>query len=139
MEETHLELFHEAYGEDALRQIPTLTLAHIGDGVYELLARSHVVSQGAVRVEEAHKKTVALVAAPAQAKAAEALLPLLDEWEESLFHRGRNVRPHSVPKHCAPRDYAYATGLETLFGGLYLAGRTQRLQDLWQAALEALK
>ena len=134
-----MELFREAYGQDALRQIPTLTLAHIGDGVYELLARSQVVSEGAVRVEEAHKKTVALVAAPAQAKAMEAILPLLEPWEESLFHRGRNVQVHSAPKHCTPREYAYATGLETLFGGLYLSGQTDRLQVLWSAALEALK
>lgn len=133
-----MELFREAYGEDRLRALPTLTLAHIGDGVYELLARSEVASRGPLKVEDAHRSTVALVSAQAQARAMEALLPLLDEWEQSLFHRGRNCKSHGAPKHCAPRDYAYATGLETLFGGLYLTGRLDRLGLLWQKALESL-
>ena len=71
------ELFREHYDEDALRAIPTLTLAHVGDSVYELLARSAVAARGGCRVEDAHRQTVALVSAPAQARAAEALLPLL--------------------------------------------------------------
>ena len=133
-----MELFREQYDEDALRALPTLLLAHVGDGVYELLARTAVAARGPCRVDDAHRQTVALVAAPAQAKAMEALLPQLTPEERSAFLRGRNAKPHSMPRHCSIREYAYATGLEALFGCLYLSGRTQRLQELWQAVLEVL-
>ena len=132
------ELFREQYDEDTLRAIPVLTLAHIGDGVYELLARSAVVARGGLKVVDAHRQTVALVAAPAQAKAMETLLPQLTEEEHSFFARGRNAKPHSTPKHCTLREYAYATGLECLFGALYLKGETQRVQQLWELVLEVL-
>ena len=143
-----MELFREAYTEEALRAVPTLTLAHIGDGVYELLARTQVVREGACRVEDAHSRTVELVraqdaaplqAAANQAKAAAALAPLLNEWENAVFHRGRNAHPHTLPRHCTPREYALATGLEALFGALYLSGKHERLAELWTAVLEALK
>lgn len=134
-----LELFREAYTEEALRAVPTLTLAHVGDGVYELLARTQVVREGACRVEDAHSRTVELVRAQAQAKAAAALAPLLNEWENAVFHRGRNAHPHTLPRHCTPREYALATGLEALFGALYLSGKHERLSELWTAVLEALK
>jgi len=132
------ELFREQYDKDTLRAIPVLTLAHIGDGVYELLARSAVVARGGLKVVDAHRQTVALVAAPAQAKAMETLLPQLTEEEHSFFARGRNAKPHSRPKHCTLREYAYATGLECLFGALYLKGETQRVQQLWELVLEVL-
>lgn len=132
------ELFREHYDKDTLRAIPVLTLAHIGDGVYELLARSAVVARGGLKVVDAHRQTVALVSAPAQAKAMEALLPHLTEGEHSAFARGRNAKPHSTPKHCTLREYAYATGLECLFGTLYLQGNTQRVLELWEMALEVL-
>ena len=132
------ELFREHYDKDALRAIPVLTLAHVGDGVYELLARSAVVARGGQKVVDAHRQTVALVAAPAQAKAMEAILPLLTEEEHAIFARGRNAKPHSTPKHCTLREYAYATGLECLFGMLYLKGETQRVLELWAAVLEVL-
>ena len=132
------ELFREHYDTDTLRAIPVLTLAHIGDGVYELLARSAVVARGGLKVVEAHRQTVALVAAPAQAKAMEAILPHLTEEERSAFTRGRNAKPHSTPKHCSLREYALATGLETLFGALYLMGQTERLNYLFQTVMEEL-
>ena len=132
------ELFREHYDNDALRAIPVLTLAHVGDSVYELLARSAVVARGGLKVVDAHRQTVALVSAPAQAKAMEAILPGLTEAEHSFFTRGRNTKPHSTPKHCTLREYAYATGLECLFGALYLKGETDRVLELWTKALEVL-
>ena len=132
------ELFREHYDKDTLRAMPVLTLAHIGDGVYELLARSAVAARGGLKVVDAHRQTVALVAAPAQAKAMEAMLPLLNEEERGVFTRGRNAKPHSAPKHCTLREYALATGLECLFGHLYLKGETDRVLELWKVALEVL-
>ena len=130
------ELFREHYDKDALRAIPVLTLAHIGDSVYELLARSAVVARGGLKVVDAHRQTVALVAAPAQAKAMAAILPGLTEEEHSFFARGRNAKPKSTPKHCTLQEYAYATGLECLFGGLYLLGRRERINELFVLTME---
>ncbi len=132
------ELFREHFDAETLRAIPVLTLAHVGDGVYELLARSAVVARGGLKVVDAHRQTVALVSAPAQAKAMEALLPLLTAEETALFTRGRNAKPHSTPRHCTLKEYAWATGLECLFGALYLAGSSDRLEELWSKVQEAL-
>lgn len=133
-----MELFQQHYTEEQLRAVPTLTLAHIGDSVYELLARTAVVNTGVCRVEDAHRSTVSLVSAPAQARAAEQLLPQLTEWEMTVFRHGRNAHFHSVPKHCTLREYAYATGLEALLGALYLTGQRERIAALWALTLEAL-
>ncbi len=130
------ELFREHFDDQALRAIPVLTLAHVGDGVYELLARSAVVARGGLKVVDAHRQTVALVSAPAQAKAMEAILPHLTEEEQAVFARGRNAKPHSTPKHCSLKEYAWATGLECLFGWLYLKGETERVRELWEKTLE---
>ncbi len=132
------ELFREHFDEQALRAIPVLTLAHVGDGVYELLARSAVVARGGLKVVDAHRQTVALVAAPAQAQAMEHLLPQLTQEEQAVFARGRNAKPHSTPKHCSLKEYAWATGLECLFGWLYLKGDTERVRELWEKTLEVL-
>ena len=76
------------------------------------------------------------MAAPAQARAVEKILPLLDEEEGDVFRRGRNTSPHSVPQNASRADYQAATGLEALFGWLWLQGRTQRLNELFAAMME---
>ena len=63
---------------------------------------------------------------------------MLTREERAAFTRGRNAKPHSMPKHCSIREYAYATGLEVLFGTLYLKGETGRVQQLWEQVLEVL-
>lgn len=133
------ELFEQAYTEDRLRAVPVLTLAHVGDGVYELLARTRVVEtcpEG--KVAQAHRRTVALVSAGAQAKAARMLEPVLTPGETAVFHRGRNCHVNSVPKRASREEYAYATALETLLGYLYLSGSRARIAQLWQIILKAL-
>ena len=131
-----MELFREHYDGETLRAVPVLTLAHVGDGVYELLARPEVLSREILRVEDAHRRTVELVTAPAQARAARAILPLLTAEESAVFRRGRNAHPHSTPKHCTLGEYALATGLEALFGWLYLSGQGARIAELWLQVLE---
>lgn len=133
------ELFEKHYTADQLRAIPVLTLAHVGDGVYELLARTRVVdSCPEGKVAQAHRHTVSLVSAGAQAKAAHLLEPMLTEQETAVFHRGRNCHVNSVPKRASREEYAYATALETLLGYLYLSGQTDRIGELWAVILEAL-
>ena len=116
--------------------ISNLGLAHIGDGVYELMCRSYLCAKGGHTVKNLHRDSVALVKAPAQAKFAEKLLPHLTEEEQSYYRRGKNAHSHAAPKSATPQEYAKATGLETLFGALYLAGNTQRLNELFAIMME---
>ena len=113
-----------------------LGLAHIGDGVYELLCRSYLCAGGKHTVGQLHKETVQLVKAPTQAKLVEALLPHLSEEELAFYRRGKNAHVHAVPKGATPAEYARATGLETLFGALYLAGRTERINELFHIMMD---
>ena len=99
-----------------------LTLAFIGDGVYDLLVREHLVRQGNRPVGELNKMKVALVKCESQAKFIARLLPLLSEREEAVYRRGRNAAPKCTPKHGSVADYHNATGLEALFGYLFLNG-----------------
>ena len=113
-----------------------LGLAHIGDGVYELLCRSYLCAGGKHTVGQLHKETVQLVKAPTQARLMEALLPHLSEDELAFYRRGKNAHVHAVPKGATPAEYARATGLETLFGALYLAGRTERINELFHIMMD---
>lgn len=116
--------------------ISNLGLAHMGDAVYELLCRSYLCAQGDHTVKRLHKDSVALVKAPTQAKFADKLLPHLTEEEQGYYRRGKNAHSHAAPKSATPQEYAKATGLETLFGALYLAGKTDRLLELFHLIME---
>ena len=122
--------------QQEINAVSNLGLAHIGDCVYELLVRSYIVAHGGVTNQGMHRTTVELVCAAAQAKAAAALTPLLTEEEHAVFLRGRNTHVNSMPKNAAPGDYHAATGLECLFGWLYLSGRHERINELFAAVLE---
>ena len=121
---------------DQIRAISTLGLAHLGDGVFELMVRSWLCLHGKATSKGLHRATVRYVAAPAQAKAVEKILPLLTEEEGDVFRRGRNTSPHSVPQNASRADYQTATGLEALFGWLWLQGRTERLNELFAVMME---
>ena len=121
---------------DQIRAISTLGLAHLGDGVFELMVRSWLCLHGKATSKGLHKATVRYVAAPAQAQAVEKILPLLTEEEGDVFRRGRNTSPHSVPQNASRADYQAATGLEALFGWLWLQGRTDRLNELFAVMME---
>lgn len=133
-----MALFDIQLSENALREMPTLSLAYIGDGVYELLARAYILNQrgGALKTAQLHRRVVALTRAEAQAAAAQAIWPQLEAAERAVFQRGRNAKPHSMPRHATAREYALATALEALFGWLWLGGQQARLLALWQGVLE---
>lgn len=128
-------LFQMKLPQKDIDAISNLGLAHMGDGVWELLCRSYLCSKGEKTVAQLHRDTIALVKAPAQAEFAEKLLPLLTEQEAAYYRRGKNSHVHAVPKGATPAQYAKATGLEALFGALYLAGQTERLNELFHAAV----
>ena len=116
--------------------ISNLGLAHVGDGVYELLVRSWLCVQGDVTVKRLHLDAVALVKAPTQAALVEKILPVLTEEEQAYYRRGKNSHTHAAPKSASPKEYAMATGLETLFGALYLLGCRERLEELFALMME---
>ncbi len=109
-----------------------LTLAFIGDGVFELFVRERLVLQGNCPVKELHKHAVVQVQAAAQAMAVPKLEPILSEEEISVLKRGRNAHVGHVPKNSSVADYHAATALESLFGYLYLKGDLKRLQELFR-------
>ena len=119
-----------------VNQISNLGLAHVGDGAYELMCRAYLCAKGDQTVLKLHKDTVALVKASAQAKFADKLKPHLTEEELAYFRRGKNAHTHAAPKAATRQEYAKATSLETLFGALYLLGRTDRLNELFQIMME---
>ena len=125
------DLFDLALSERELDAISTLALAHIGDCVYELLVRTYLLRRGEHTNRRVHEATLAYVSAPAQARAAEKILPRLTEEERAVWKRGRNSYVNSIPKNASVADYHAATGLEALFGWLYLRGERGRAGELF--------
>ncbi len=131
-----MDYFHLNASREQLLSTSSLGLAHLGDSVYEVLVRSWLALHGTVKPKDLHRATVQYVAAPAQAARMERILPLLTEDEADVFRRGRNTAPHSVPKAASRAEYQAATGFESLFGWLFLQGRTQRLNELFSIMME---
>jgi len=116
--------------------ISNLGLAHMGDCVFEILCRSYLCAKGGKNVGNLHRDTINMVKATSQAAFMDKLLPHLTEEELAYYRRGKNAHDHAVPKSCTPAEYAKATGLEALFGALYLAGETDRINELFKLVME---
>ena len=116
--------------------ISNLGLAHLGDCVFEILCRAYLCTRGDKTVDRLHQDTIAMVRATAQAKFADKMVPMLTEEEMAYYRRGKNSHVHAVPKSATPQEYAKATGVETLFGALYLLGRKERLNEIFKAVIE---
>lgn len=126
-----MDYLRPALDDAALRQMSSLALAHVGDAVYEIMVRAFLACGGTQTAKNLHSRTTKLVCAAAQAKAAERILPLLSEDEQTAFRHGRNAKPKSVPKSASAAEYAYATALEALFGWLYLRQEYDRINELF--------
>lgn len=113
-------------------EISPLTLAFVGDGVYDLLVREYLVRQANRSVGELNKIKVSLVNCKSQAEFAKEILPELSDRELSVYKRGRNAAPKCTPKNGSVADYHSATGLEALFGYLYLNNQRQRAYDIFK-------
>lgn len=110
-----------------------LTLAFMGDGVYEVLVRRHIVGEhGSLPAGRLHDLAVGMVRAAAQAEAYGRVEPLLEERELAVYRRGRNATGLTVPKSASAAQYHSATGLEALFGWLFLTGQTERIERLFE-------
>ena len=121
-----------------IRSYSPLTLAYIGDGVFDLIIRSVVVGRANTNVNCLNKKTDQIVKAGSQAILLEAILPLLTEEEEAVYRRGRNANSHSKAKTATVSDYRKATGLESLVGYLYLTDQFERILFLLKKGLTEL-
>ena len=113
------------------KQLSPQTLAFIGDGVYDLIVREYLVKQANRPVGELNQLKVKLVNCQSQAKYAAMLMPELTEEEISVYKRGRNAYTANTPKNSSHADYHSATGLEALFGYLYLKNQTERIKELF--------
>lgn len=131
-----MDYFHLNQSADSIRTISNLGLAHIGDGVFDLMVRSWLCIHGKATNRGLHKATIKYVSAPAQAKAAQRILPLLTQEEIDVFRRGRNSSPHTIPKAASRDEYQTATAVEALFGYLWLKGETERLNELFETMME---
>jgi ribonuclease-3 family protein len=127
-----------ACGEIDVKSYSPLALAFMGDCIFEIIIRTVVVERGNRRAESLHKSKSAIVNAKVQAQIAEALLEDLTEEELACYKRGRNAKSHSVAKNASIAEYRKATGLEALYGYLYLSGREDRLLELTKLGLEKI-
>ena len=129
--------FHEAFHleEKDLRTYSPLTLAYIGDGVYELVIRTVLVKKGNCPVNQLHRKASSLVKAASQSAMMEFIEPMLTEEEHSVYRRGRYAHSPTMAKHATMADYRRATGFEALMGYLYLKEDFCRIVELVRAGI----
>ena len=132
-----LQLIKESFElkEVDIRTYSPLTLAYIGDAVYDLIFRTMVVERGNAPVNKLHHKTIEYVKAPAQAKLIESIMEELLPEELAVYKRGRNAKPYTMAKNATIEEYKKATGLEALIGYLYLTSQMRRAMELIQNGL----
>ncbi len=121
-----------------IRTYSPLTLAYIGDAIYDLVIRTIVVERGNTSPNKLHKKTVKYVSAVVQAKLIDGLYEELTKEEQEIYRRGRNAKSYTTAKNASVMEYRKATGLEALCGYLYLQGRQERLLELIKKAITGL-
>ena len=131
-----MDYFRLSAPKQDLLNMSSLGFAYLGDAVYEVMVRAWLCLHGKLTPGRQHKAALAYVAAPRQAALLERILPLLTQEEAQVLKRGRNASPHSYPKGATRQEYLAATGLETLFGWLYLRGETDRLNTLFETMME---
>ena len=122
-----------------IRTYSPLTLAYIGDGIFDLIIRSLVVAKGNARAGQLHKRTSQIVKAKTQAELIESILPLLTEEEADIYRRGRNAKSPTMAKNATMADYRKATGFEALMGYLYLKDEFPRMVELVKAGIEKMQ
>ncbi len=124
-----------ALGEIDIVNYSPLTLAYIGDAIYEIVIRTMIVAKGNCAVEKLHKKTTQLVKAKKQAEMIQKIENELSEEEERIFKRGRNAKSYTMAKNATMKEYRLATGFEALMGYLYMTEQEDRMMELIRLAL----
>ena len=128
--------FEPVMTEDELRNISAIGLAHMGDAVFEVLVRTWLCVHGKATGKGLHQATIKLVCAESQAAKAQKILPVLTAEELAVYKRGRNAQVNTIPGHASRAQYGAATALESLLGWLYLKGRRERIEELFETMME---
>lgn len=141
LEQDLLTYMHQEFEmkEVDIQTYSPLTLAYIGDSIYDLIIKSLVINQGNKQVQKLHKETSSMVQASAQSRMMRGLQPILSEEEHAVYKRGRNAKSVSPAKNQSITDYRRATGFEALMGYLYLKREFVRMVDLVKIGLLSLQ
>ncbi len=126
---------HSPLDEKTIRELPILSLAYIGDTVYDLYIRGCLVKNNMGKAQDLHTLASGVVNARAQAEAAELLLNMFTEREADIFRMGKNAKS-APPKNMSREDYSKATGLEAVIGYLYLRGNNERTDELFRVIID---
>lgn len=121
---------------EVIRQYSPLALAYLGDGVYEVYVRNFALSQGNCQNNKLHEMGKKFTCCEGQAKILEGIWDALTEQEQEVVRRGRNAKSNSKPKNADHGTYHAATGFESLWGFLYLAGETERMNELFNKIID---
>ncbi|MBM6830360.1 ribonuclease III [Anaerotignum lactatifermentans] len=130
-----IELMLGKGGTTDPKELSPLALAYIGDAVYEMMVRTTVLTDGNMPVNRLHKRARDMVNAKAQAEFYYRIADGLTEEEAAVFRRGRNAKSYTTPKNADLMDYRHATGVEAIFGYLYLAGQMERAVELFRMGM----
>lgn len=135
------ELVREAYGlpNQDIRTYSPLTLAYIGDSIYDLIIRTMLVERGNSQVNKLHQRASSYVKAAAQREIMTVIEPMLTEEEHGYYKRGRNAKSFTTAKNATIVEYRVATGFEALIGFLYLTGQMGRIMELVKIGTDALE
>lgn len=131
-DEYFAKVLEKEYRGASPRELSPLVLAYVGDAVYEILARTRVVSLGNCPVNKMNSKAKKIVNAKSQCEAYFKIQDILTDDEAAVFRRGRNANSYTHPKNMDINDYRHATGLEAVFGYLYLSGQNERIVELFE-------
>lgn len=119
------------YDDKSIREISPLVLAYIGDSIFDLLVRTHITKKN-INIKNLHRESIKYVSAKSQSALIDKVYEKLSSEEIEVYKRGRNAKSHTVPKNQELSDYKKATGLESLFGYLYLLNRHKRLVEIFE-------
>lgn len=122
---------------EVIQNYGSLSLAYVGDAVYEILVREYILESGVTVNGQMHVVAKRYVSAAAQSEKLGIILPHLTEDEQGVVRRGRNVKVHSHPKNVSLSDYHNATAFEALFGYLHLSGQTERISELFDLIIKS--
>lgn len=134
-----LELFNRNREEIEVEQMSPLTWAYIGDAVFELYIRTHLINTTYLKPNKLHVASIQYVKAKSQAELLEKLEPTLTEKEKEIVRRGRNTQTHHTAKNASVQDYMYATAFEALIGYLYLTKQDERLLQILDKTIDESK
>ena len=132
------DMFTKKFSLDEARRLSPLALAFVGDGVFELIVRSYLVSQKTeMSSHKLHLSAITYVKAHEQSELMKSIMDILTEDEVSIYKRGRNTKSSTVPKNAVVQEYRIATGFETLIGFLYLTDQNERIQEILKNILKS--